>query len=524
MNLDDIILDDIERNRSKPFASLEHLITSPLGFGLETATPLQRAVCRIADGTPLGDLATHPHVVQAVGDVSVIDGVRPNKIILLAGIRTFKSLFTAAAALWACLTCNVSMLRVGEVPRFSVLSLRKDLADVIMRHLIGTMLARDVLKPLLVGEPKADTVLIRHPSGCPVEVKIVAGSKAGGAIVARWSAGIANDEAPRMAGQEEGVVNLEDTRDAVEGRLLDGAQQFEIGSPWAPYGPLYDSVLEHEKQPSKDCVVIRARADLLNPYWWTPERSEALRRRSRRAYQTDFLALFADPDETLFGQELLDEICTEQATPRVAGQDYRAAMDPATRTNAWTLVVFTRTKDGKVRQVLARQWVPDKTSRLKPKAVLVDIRDELATYGLDSAVTDQWAADALADIADDLGFSLVIREWTATNRTKQTLNLSKRCEQGDVLLIDDPYLQKDLLLVKSQTTSSGVRIIMPKTPDGRHCDYAPAIVAGTAEWLDEPYDVAPEPDAPEYGEWVEKQIEDKLLEEHDDSDTHHWWD
>ncbi len=39
----------------KPPPTLETLLTSPLGFRLETATPVQRAVCRAIEGRPLDD-------------------------------------------------------------------------------------------------------------------------------------------------------------------------------------------------------------------------------------------------------------------------------------------------------------------------------------------------------------------------------------------------------------------------------------------------------------------------------------
>jgi hypothetical protein len=47
-----------------------------------------------------------------------------------------------------------------------------------------------------------------------------------------------------MAGQEDGVVNLDDARSAVLGRILPGSQLLYIGSPWAPFGPVYSMVQE----------------------------------------------------------------------------------------------------------------------------------------------------------------------------------------------------------------------------------------------------------------------------------------
>ncbi len=48
-------------------ASLEDLLTDESAFGLTTASPLQRAICRIAEGSPLGILAHDDAVWRAMG-------------------------------------------------------------------------------------------------------------------------------------------------------------------------------------------------------------------------------------------------------------------------------------------------------------------------------------------------------------------------------------------------------------------------------------------------------------------------
>ncbi|MEY4513135.1 MAG: hypothetical protein RLZZ450_5257, partial [Pseudomonadota bacterium] len=47
--------------------STEELLTSSVGFGIATASAAQRAVCRILDGEPLAELASHPDVLELVG-------------------------------------------------------------------------------------------------------------------------------------------------------------------------------------------------------------------------------------------------------------------------------------------------------------------------------------------------------------------------------------------------------------------------------------------------------------------------
>ncbi len=120
-------------------STLEWKLTHPLAFGLTTASPLQRAICRVADGVPLGDLAEHPTVIAALGTVHGLPHERPREVYLISGIRTAKSLIAACNAFHMAVTADVSTLRPGEIPRVSVVSPKKDLSDVIMSHLVGSI-------------------------------------------------------------------------------------------------------------------------------------------------------------------------------------------------------------------------------------------------------------------------------------------------------------------------------------------------------------------------------------------------
>lgn len=462
------------------------MLTSSSYFGLATATPLQRAICRIADGAQLAELADHPHVAAAIGDVASLPDRAPRRVLLLAGIRGGKSMLTAAGAVRMALRCDVSRLTAGEIPRVSCVSVRLDLADVVKQHLVGALLARPALRALLLDEPKADSVLLRHPSGRPIEVKVVAGTRAGASLVARWSAGVIFDEAPRMVGSSDGVVNLDDMRSAVAGRLLPGACIWEIGSPWAPFGPVFTAVSAHEGRPSRDLVVIRARGPWMNPVWWTPERVEDLRTSDPAAYQTDVLANFADPEEALVPLATI-EACSRPGLvePHHEGHEYCAAMDPGTRGNAWTLVIGTR-REGKRHVVRVRQWVGSRVAPLDPGVVLTEVAEELRAYRLDSCETDQWSGDALTTLARERGISLVIWPGSASENTDMYLELARRMALGEVVLPPDPVLRADLQRLRRRVTQVGVQIVLPQTKDGRHCDYAPAIARVIRRYVDEP--------------------------------------
>jgi hypothetical protein len=228
----------------------EALLTSPAGFGLTEATPVQRARCRIGDGIPLGELATDADVIAMVGGSEALAalpserGEAPNVIVDLSSIRSAKTMIAVCRAIRATQIVDVGGLKVGEIPRVVLASTKLDRARVAFRMMRGLMTERPALRGLLVDET-ADSLMIRHPGGRLVEVACVAGGRAAGGFVGDWSAGLIADEAPRMVGREDGVTNLSDILSAIRGRLLPGAQIQLIGSPWAPSGPVYELVQEH---------------------------------------------------------------------------------------------------------------------------------------------------------------------------------------------------------------------------------------------------------------------------------------
>ena len=469
--------------------SLEALFTSPrAGFGIVTASPLQRAICRLIEGFPLGDLADHDDVIEAVGDVSAL-AARPTEIDLLAGIRTGKTRLAACLALYASQTVDVGHLATGEIPRVSVISLRLDQARVCLDQLIGTMQASAALRPLLLEEPRSDVLLLRHPTGRPIEVAIVAGARAGGSLVARWSAGAIFDEAPRMVGSDDGaVVNFDDARRAVLGRLLPGAQLIAIGSPWAPFGPMYERCQERWRRPTATHVVIKATGPALNPVWWTPERCEALRASDPIAYVTDVLADFADPESTFLSSAEIRRATREAplVLPPTSRRRYLAAMDPGTRGNAWALIVLAGYVDdeGVPRYEVARanQWVGSSAVPLSPSATLAQIATVLGPYGNPPLLTDQHSADAIRDIGARAGLKVHIMHVgsgvssaTSANRNALFERLKGVLAEGTIELPPDPILTRDLTSVRRRLTQTGISYVLPRTSDGRHADYVPAL-------------------------------------------------
>ena len=480
---------------------MEDLLTSKVGFGLTTASPVQRAFCKIVDGEPLGELQKHPHVVATLGtDSFCLDGP-PFEILLLAAIRGGKSKMAACLSVRNALTCDLSKVTTGDEVRSSIVSVTRDLATPIISHVKGGLLGSQQLRSLMIGDPTADAVRVRHPTGRPVEICVASGSRAGSSLVARYSAGCVFDESARMVGADEGVANYDNLREAVIGRVVDGALLVSISSPWAPEGPVYDIFTEHFGKPTRDMVVMRARGDHINPVFWTPKRIADLKRRNPLAYRTDFLAEFAEQETSLFSQ---DEVMTassrtEMVLPRDPMCEYAAAMDPGTRSNSWTLVLATK-KGGKFVIPIVRQWTGSKVQPLNTKDTIKDIATVLHQYGIDIVQTDQWSTDFIRDMMREHGISVTQMSWGRTNKVQLFEELRLKMSLGLLDLPPDHYLRNDLILTKRRATNDGPKIVHPKTGDGRHCDMAPALALAVRRWIEEPTNSGPGPGTREHAD------------------------
>ena len=182
----------------------------------------------------------------------------------------------------------------------------------------------------------------------------------------------------------------------------------------------------------------------------------------------------AIPTETaesgLLSAPLLDTCTLRGVTemPRLEGHTYVAAMDPATRGNAWTLCVGT-TSLAKVKTiVLARQWRGSPAKPLDPDVVLGEISQILYGYGVDVVQSDSWSGDALMSIARRHRLRLVL------GGDPEYENMKDKMQDGAVHVVDVPELRADLLSIRRRITPTGAGIALATTPDGRHSDFAPS--------------------------------------------------
>ena len=485
---------------------LEAVLCSPHGFGLRTASPLQRAICRVSDGLPLAELWENETVRAAFGGVRPPE-VAPERLLILAAIRTAKSMIAAAKAVQISQTVNLDLdfLSVGDELRIPIVSVDKDKARAVFAHMLGPIQASPYLRSLLVGEPTAESFWLRHPSGRVIEVCTTPLAKSGSTLVARWMPAVIFDEAPLMAGVSDAKKNLDEALGAIAGRVLPGGQILMIGSPWAPFGPVFDLVAAYFGKPCAEVIVVRAPGPAMNPVYWTKRRCANLKRTNPTRYRTNVLAEFADMEDGIFASIEIEAHTREGPVirPRVAKHHYTAAMDPAFRGNAWTLIIIECTGLGGPGGVqpmysvaLARQWIGSKASPLKASEILKEIAIICEEYGVDTVYSDQHNFDTIGEFAEVHGLSLFEVKITAENRLEMVERVAQILSDGRLELPPDRQLAQDMKAARKRVSQNGVTLVLPRSGDGRHCDYVPSLSLA----LHDPPPPPEGPDAPKLDE------------------------
>jgi phage FluMu gp28-like protein len=158
----------------------------------------------------------------------------------------------------------------------------------------------------------------------------------------------------------------------------------------------------------------------------------------------------------------------------------------------------------------------------RPRDVLQEAAQICFHYNTNWAYTDQFAADALKDLASQYGLELIIEPWTKQNKTQLFMELQSQFQQGNVQIPPDQYLLKDLRLVKRRVTQSGISIHFPHTADKRHCDFAPAVARALGKWISDIIIEAPLPGSEDYDQYICNKMLEQELDEFNNPKS--WWD
>ena len=451
---------------------------------------LQTAIMRAADGRSIGDALDDDQIIRFFGcERSKIGLSKPLLVVIIAGVRSGKSLLAAVAGITCVFTADLSALKPHLIPKFRIVTPKAENAVETFRHILGAILESPGLQSCLVGEPKWSphpSLTLRRFDGRLVQISVAAADPKGLSMRSGWMVGFCLDEAALFGEAASGAaVNAEEIIQAAETRVRPGGQGWVVSSPYGPTGLLYALYNKYWGKPG-NVLVVRAPTLEMNPDF-DAELVERIRLEKPDVAAREYDAEWVDADSAFFEGVLLDKLTREGPVdvPPQAGSRYLAAMDPATRGNAWTLVIArdTRERGDKIAKVeisYACEWVGSRKMPLDPAKVFADMKTKLEPYGIMTVNTDGYASDFIIANAKTADIRLNQHTLQGERQTEVYRSLDVLLRQGRIDLPPVAALTKDLKAVRRRATSGAVRPHLPETSDGRHADFAPSVTLCTA--------------------------------------------
>ena len=268
--LRDLICDALDK-APEPLPRVPDLlefVTSKEWAAFGQASPVQRALVMAWDGMEVSTKTTgltESELRFHFGLPFLPEGPRPKTAVGNAGVRAGKTLLSAIVSLLhGSLTCDVSIMRKGERARGLIVAPRMKQAEKAFEHVVESVRHSPTMFRMLVKEPTVSQMMLRRHDGFEVLIEIVAAAKGGRNLRSTWLTGVVFDEAD-FHDEEDAAVNLDDNRNAVLPRMLRGAQEHVISSPWADTGPFYTLHQRYFGKPSVGVLAWHSDSHSMNP-------------------------------------------------------------------------------------------------------------------------------------------------------------------------------------------------------------------------------------------------------------------
>lgn len=464
--------------------TLERLVSAP-EFADLPVSPVQRALCRAADGLPfeLDRMRFH------VGAELFTCTERPRVVILRTGVRAGKTLIAVLGLLLSVLTCRMRRpptpeeladgvlpaadglvgVRPGELVRALIVAPKLRLSKGPLAHLVGTMRRSKLLAPMLVSST-AENAIVRRPDGVEVSIDMVAASTGGTNIRSTWLAGCLLDEAD-FHDDEDGVVNLAEQVKAARPRLLPGVQLWIVSSPLAEETP-FDMMFRAAFGKPGPELAFHSDTRSMNP---TLDRATEARERAadpeNAAREYDAIPLptggsaFFPPSAiaACINHDRSMQLEPEERVPHFGGVDLGFRKN----SSAWA---FARYQNRRVVLAYTREMVPEKGTPLRPSDVCRALCEDAHAYRCGSVRGDLHYADTaheeFAKHKNRLNQTVIYDEWAPTTElnTEEFSAFRRLMLEGKLELPNDPRLLKQLRDTKGKAMpgSQVIRIVLPK--------------------------------------------------------------
>lgn len=273
------------------------------------------------------------------------------------------------------------------------------------------------------------------------------------------------------------------------------AKQLLISTPYTEEGLLWDywkagtggyKLPLEDQGEFEDSLVLQASTAAMENPRITRKRLMKLQQEDPDAFVRESLARFVTAISGFLPPELVTNATQVHIKERSKSMNekgatipmYIGAMDPAFRHDSFAFSIFHMETDGTVVQDVLRTWTPDKKLKvtLDPQIIIAEIAELVRQWSLTFVFSDQYQLEALQQLAQQHGFTIIGNDFTGKSKAKMYGSLIQLLRTGKLKLLDIPVIYQQLTqLQKKLNAMGGVSIA---APNGRHDDVASVIALG----------------------------------------------
>ncbi len=392
----------------------------------------------------------------------------------------------AVVALWLAWSVELPNLRRNEAGYFVIVAPDIRLARQVLSFVVGYIEDSDILRRAMVGDATTESVTLKRPDGALVRIECLPATRGGRAVRNRTIVGALLDEAAFFLDESTGVVNDAAIFEALIPRMVEGAQLWEVSTPWIEGVGLLEQTMAKNFGVHDRALCVQAPTRALNPNWDpTGELERDLREHDPdvATREIDAIALgggaglFFDP---IAVTQSIDHDAPLEAPWRQDATVYGVGADFAFKRDSAALAIVARTGSG---YTLARieERRPKRGAPLKPSETVAEFAAVARGYRVKSAATDGHYVESVREHLRAAELQTMEVPGGSEGKSSMYVALRTLLNEGRFQMPHHPRLERQLREVIARPTAGGaMSISSPRTSAG-HGDLVSAVVA--AVWM-----------------------------------------
>jgi hypothetical protein len=461
--------------------------------------PILKKEVRIEETTPNGDFSIvtklmteyeiYEFLTESPYDPKAIKAAKINKINLICGRRSGKTLLSAVIAIYCAISNNWKpFLKKTPFATVLIMSHSREFSDEVLEVIRSLIEASDILSRLVNKDKKNTNSTMNLKTPWVLQGGIIQYSRVQIKVSAASSKTTRGVAACAVLCDEIAFWNLSEDMKETDTKIMKAirpsmkqfgefAMLIKLSSPGIKQG-----ILHQEYKQRQEGVLPETYAIFKAPSWvMTPadvlpavELIEEWRL-DPDGFDNEYRGNFSDSLSNFILPERIDMSVmkgVEFLPPDETGIKYFPAIDAAYKGDTFTFSL-TGYVNGRLRQFVSKGWKGTKAQPVSSFEVAEFIKTVCKQYRCDEVSADQFSFQPLKEIFEKYGLTLVETVFTPAFKKKIYFNLKKLVHSQQADLLDNEIQTRELKeLVVEQSSTGNIRI---GHPNGGSDDFADSL-------------------------------------------------